>query len=332
MADLYNNFATSTVATAPSPATSGTSLVVAAGEGSRFPAAPFNLVIAPSSGLPTPANAEIVRVTAKATDTLTIDRQEEGTSARTVVVGDRVYQAITADALLDLLPDGGADGDVLGRAAGVPAWLTPDTVTIDDLIGGTPTIGDVLEVIDDSPLTVEFAAPGGFAALADVWHTKILEEGRVAAGMTVGVKLMALLDDVRASGTGTTGFTTGFTIDPADYDVAGYDTEWRIKVRLYTNTADVGASVSATFGLYPLSFSGTGAANTFTPTAGTVVTGSDGATITNPTSAMYELTSSEFAVTADDLYALGVLMAGATTAANSTLRFSVELQYRHVPA
>lgn len=100
--DAHSNFSYSTVATAPSPATTGTSLVVAAGEGARFPAAPFNAVIWPTGVQPLSTNAEIVRVTARATDTLTITRTQEGTSARTVVVGDQIAANITNKTLTDI--------------------------------------------------------------------------------------------------------------------------------------------------------------------------------------------------------------------------------------
>lgn len=96
MVDIVKNFAYSTVATAPSPATTGTSLVVAAGDGAKFPAVPFNLTIWPAGALPTAANAEIVRVTAIATDTLTISRAQESTTARTVIIGDQIAQTFSA--------------------------------------------------------------------------------------------------------------------------------------------------------------------------------------------------------------------------------------------
>lgn len=99
--DAHSNFAVSTVATAPSPAISGISLVVAAGEGARFPAVPFNAVICPNA-VPTPLNAEVVRVTNRSTDTLTITRAQESSSARTVVVGDRIFAAITAKTITDV--------------------------------------------------------------------------------------------------------------------------------------------------------------------------------------------------------------------------------------
>lgn len=102
MPDQHKNFAYSTVATAPSPATSGTSLTVAAGHGARFPAVPFNATVWPAGAQPTVDNAEIIRVTAIATDTFTIVRAQEGTTARAVVVGDQVAATITKKTMDDI--------------------------------------------------------------------------------------------------------------------------------------------------------------------------------------------------------------------------------------
>jgi hypothetical protein len=97
------NLAVSTVATAPSPASSGTSLVVGAGEGARFGTPPFNVTVFPAAADPTPANAEIVRVTARSTDTFsTIVRAQESTVARSIVVGDRVVLTPTAKTFTDI--------------------------------------------------------------------------------------------------------------------------------------------------------------------------------------------------------------------------------------
>ncbi len=102
MYDAHANFAYSLVATAPSPATSGTSLVVTAADGAKFPAAPFNAVVWPTAVQPSTSNAEIVRVTVKSTDTFTITRTQEGTSARSIVVGDQIAEAITAKTITDI--------------------------------------------------------------------------------------------------------------------------------------------------------------------------------------------------------------------------------------
>jgi hypothetical protein len=101
MADSHKNFAESLVATAPSPANTGTSLVVTGGEGSLFPTAPFNATVWPAGEQPTAENAEIVRVTTVSTDTLTITRKQEGTRARNIIIGDQIAAAITAQTLLD---------------------------------------------------------------------------------------------------------------------------------------------------------------------------------------------------------------------------------------
>lgn len=91
----HKNLAFATVATAPTPATSGTSLVLTAGHGARMPAAPFNATVGPASTMPDPSNAEIVKVTAVSTDTLTIVRAQEGTVARSVVAGDEFSASMT---------------------------------------------------------------------------------------------------------------------------------------------------------------------------------------------------------------------------------------------
>lgn len=85
--------ALSTVATAPSPASSGTSLTVASGQGSRFPAPPFMAIVWPAASQPLASNAEIVLVTAISNDTFTITRAQQGSSARSILVGDQVSAA-----------------------------------------------------------------------------------------------------------------------------------------------------------------------------------------------------------------------------------------------
>lgn len=120
MCDAHKNFAYSTVATAPSPATSGTSLVVGAGDGGKFPAVPFNATIWPAGQFPLTTNAEIVRVTNISTDTLTITRTQESTSARTVIVGDQIAATITALSLTD----------IEGQRAGTGSAITGGAITV----------------------------------------------------------------------------------------------------------------------------------------------------------------------------------------------------------
>lgn|SRR5574343_71848 len=94
------NWAVSAVATAPSPATSGTSVTVTTGHGTRFPdpaaVGSYPVAFAPAATVPDPSNAEVVTVTAKSGDVLTIVRAQEGSTARSVGVGDQVFAPVTA--------------------------------------------------------------------------------------------------------------------------------------------------------------------------------------------------------------------------------------------
>jgi hypothetical protein len=107
MADAAMNFATSTVAIAPSPATSGTTLSVQSGQGARFPAAPFNAIVFPANQNPLLTNAEIIRVTDKGSgDDWTIQRltntePNNAASARAIQVGDQIWGGITGKTLND---------------------------------------------------------------------------------------------------------------------------------------------------------------------------------------------------------------------------------------
>lgn len=100
--DAHKNLAVATIVTPPAPAASGTTVTVGAGEGARFPAAPFNATVWPVDMAPSPVTAEVVRVTARTGDQLTITRAQEGTTARAVIAGDQIAATITAKVLTDL--------------------------------------------------------------------------------------------------------------------------------------------------------------------------------------------------------------------------------------
>lgn len=96
----HKNFAISTLASPPS-GTGGTSLTVGSGHGALFPTVPFNVTVWPAGVQPTSSNAEIMRVTNKATDVFTVTRAQEGTSARTFSANDQIAATITARVLED---------------------------------------------------------------------------------------------------------------------------------------------------------------------------------------------------------------------------------------
>lgn len=98
--DGHANFGYDTIATAPSPSTSGTSLVLTGN--SLGAAVPFNATVWPPGVAPLSTNSEIVRVTANTSGTLTITRAQESTTAQSIVAGWQIANTITAKLLTDI--------------------------------------------------------------------------------------------------------------------------------------------------------------------------------------------------------------------------------------
>lgn len=101
-ADPFVGYGVTTVATAPSPATSGTSLVVAAGEGAVKLQAAGRAFIWPSGQLPTGTNSQHVGNTevvdyTRSGDTLTITRARSGTAAIAVAIGYQLMDIAAYD-------------------------------------------------------------------------------------------------------------------------------------------------------------------------------------------------------------------------------------------
>ena len=94
---MSKNFAITVIASAPSPAESGTTLAVPDGHGSYFPATPFNAVCCPPNELPSPDNAEVIRVTDITDDTFTFERAQEFTTAKNIEAGWRIFQSLVYD-------------------------------------------------------------------------------------------------------------------------------------------------------------------------------------------------------------------------------------------
>ena len=168
--DALKNFAYSLVATAPSPATSGTSLVVTAGQGSYFPVTPFDATIWPSGAQPINTNAEIVRVTNVSTDTFTITRAQYGTSAQTITAGFQIAQTVDANLLNQLLPLSG------GTMTGALVLGTPLAVTSGGT-GVTTSTGSGANVLNTSP-----TVSGGITHNGSTSGSTLLQASPVASG------------------------------------------------------------------------------------------------------------------------------------------------------
>lgn len=106
--DAHLNLGVTSVVTPPSPATTGTTVTITAGHGAtRVPPTPCNAIVYPGGGSPDPTNAEIIRVTGRSTDTLTIVRSAETlgvstTTPRTIVAGDTIAFTATRKTFTDI--------------------------------------------------------------------------------------------------------------------------------------------------------------------------------------------------------------------------------------
>ena len=146
--DAYANFAFSKVFLAPAPSTTGTSITLSAGTGGRLPPVPFNAAVWPPLEYPDPANAEIVRVTARTGDQLTIVRAQEGTVARAVAVGDAFAATITKKTLDDLRDASNLNTGTIPLArmpAGVPS------LTVDNHWTGAQYVDAAQQVVFTDP-------------------------------------------------------------------------------------------------------------------------------------------------------------------------------------
>lgn len=137
----HKNFALSTMASPPS-STDGTSLTVATGTGTRFPAVPFNATLWPAGVQPTVSNAEVVRVTAIVSDVFTIVRAQEGSSARTHSANDQIAATITARTLTDVEYGAHNIVNVMDPAYGaVGDGVTDDTAAIQAAVTAAIALG-----------------------------------------------------------------------------------------------------------------------------------------------------------------------------------------------
>ena len=252
--DSVKNFAYSLVATAPSPATSGTSLVVTAGQGSYFPATPFDATIWPAGAQPLNTNAEIVRVTNVATDTFTITRAQYGTTAQSITAGYQIAQTVDANLLNQLAPLSGATftGEVVApdfKASGLTGATTATRY-----VGGTtntaPTSGTfaVGDFVVDQSGTIWVCTTAGTPG---TWTTTISSHLSLrTASATVS----------RNETTIFSGSTASQTLTAPSSPIDG--STWTV-----INKASVAVTLSFTPSMIPLS-SGTGVTTFSIPASG----------------------------------------------------------------
>jgi hypothetical protein len=121
--------------------TSATSITLQTGQGANFPSLSAGDYFY-ATLIDTSNNLEIVKVTARTGDVLTVVRAQEGTTARSYAVGDRIELRLTAQNILDML----ADGSLIG-AGTVPGTALADlAVSTAKLADGAVTSAKIADL------------------------------------------------------------------------------------------------------------------------------------------------------------------------------------------
>ncbi len=188
------DFATSLVATPPSPAISGLSLSVTAAEATRLgDKFPYNATVCPEGELPTLDNAESVRVTGRVGDQLTIVRAQNGTEAKPIAAGWRISNVVMAadiDPRLNVM-DFGAKVDGR-RIKGVTCTSASASVTVPNGAFTSADVGKMVLIYNDT-------TPGTIRTIQSVTNaTTITLSGNAGITLTNGGYIMYGTDDSAA--------------------------------------------------------------------------------------------------------------------------------------
>lgn len=161
------NLAVGTVSNTPGVA--GTLIQLTTGQGARFYAKPpYNCTVRGANELGSSTTAEIVRVTARTADALTVERKAEpGSAARDIKPGDIIFDAVTEktlkdiyaalEALIPLLQKGAPEGVATLDANGIVPVAELPLMAIENL--SAATAGMVLSFVSETML--KFVAPSG---------------------------------------------------------------------------------------------------------------------------------------------------------------------------
>lgn len=231
MAVLVKNNAYSTLASTITDV--ATSISLAAGTGSRFPVISggdyFYATLIDTSN-----NLEVVKVTARSTDTLTVVRAQDGTTARSYSSGSRIELRITA-ALIQDIRDGITPGDGTVTAAKLAsnavetAKIANDAVTFAKIqniataraLGRSSALsGDVEEITASQLLdflgatqgNIAYRGASGWVVLTPGTAVQALVSGGAAANVAWGKPSYApdvIIQDQKTVGSEGGTFTSG---------------------------------------------------------------------------------------------------------------------------
>jgi hypothetical protein len=201
------NIAANTTITAVSGSVGSQTITLSAGTSGAISASatiylttPFNATICPTGTTPDPSNSEIVRITAVSTDTLTITRAQESSTARTVVATDVIFAGPSAKTLTDV-------ETAVGNLETLPINAQTST-TYTTVLGDA---GKVITATNASAVTITI--PANSSVAYPVGTQMIIVQGGAGA-VTVSITTDTLLkySPTSASTVGTAGQNAAVTL------------------------------------------------------------------------------------------------------------------------
>lgn len=219
---LFSNNASGALAS--SITTSATTITLTTGGGAQFPGIAagnyFYATLTDSSN-----NLEIVKVTARASDVLTVVRAQEGTPARAYAAADKIELRVTA-AVMNSLPQLAADQTFLGTNtfSSAPTFGTALAVTSGGT-GVTTSTGSGANVLGTSPTiaTATLTSPTMTTPVLGTPASGVLTNCTgTATGLSIGgnaaTATTAVSSTTQATGTNdTTIATTAFVQNATPY-------------------------------------------------------------------------------------------------------------------
>jgi hypothetical protein len=254
MSVLYTNNAATLLTAAIT--TSSTTLSLTGGTGLLFPSpsAPdfFYVTVANNGG-----TLEIMKCTSRATDTLTVVRAQEGTTASAFSIGDKVELRVTAAGLANKL-DKDTGGTVAGPVTVSGALIASSTLNVTGAttlastlsagastlasasVTGNETVGGALNVTGATSLASTLAVTGAITATGGVVGNLT---GNITGNATVGGTLGVTGATTLSGGATVVGGITGDTVAGAMVATTSDVAAGTSNVKFITPAALVGGSV-----------------------------------------------------------------------------------------
>ena len=311
--DIVKNFAKGVVSTGYD--STATTIVLAPGQGARFPSAPFAAVWWDSSDYGDPSddpNVEIVRVTALSTDTLTIVRGQEGTAPANHNLTGKTYEilaGITAAMFNEICTDLAAAAPLDSPAlTGSPTAPTQGSGNDSTLLATTAFVQQ--EIISSQVSTmklkgaIDCSTDPNYPAASAGWTYRASASGKIGGssglGVSVGDMIICLTDNPGGSqssvgsswqveeanlpGITTVGNNFLTLADPGAVTFPKINADNSVNTRTPAELrSDIGLGALTVSGTSAATLTVTGTTAITLPTTGTLATLADAEALTNKT-------------------------------------------------